>query len=75
MYWITTDPAIVIVILIATGAIDIDMLMVPTVGATDRLSGKFHKHSLSFHLWQMNGLANQVSSIDYRPLIFYSQHT
>ncbi|MCJ8303597.1 hypothetical protein MK852_01720 [Shewanella benthica] len=45
MYWITTDPAIIIVILITAGAIDIDMLMVPTVGATDRLSGKFHKHS------------------------------
>ena len=45
MYWITTDAAIIIVILIAAGAINIDMLMVPTMGATDRLSGKFHKHS------------------------------
>ncbi|EDP98736.1 pteridine reductase [Shewanella benthica KT99] len=45
MYWITADPAIIIVILITAGAIDINMLMVPAVGATDRLSGKFHKHS------------------------------
>ncbi|WP_394393996.1 hypothetical protein [Shewanella woodyi] len=47
MDWITTDPAVIIVILIARSPIDINVLMVSAMGTTDCLSGKLHRYYLT----------------------------
>lgn len=42
MYWVAAHATILVVILITTGGIDIDVLMMPTVGATNRLVDESH---------------------------------
>ena len=42
MNWVTANSTILVVILITTSRIDIDMLVMPTVGATNRLIDESH---------------------------------
>lgn len=45
MDWVTAYSTIFVVILITTSSIDIDMLVMPTVGATNRLVDESHNYA------------------------------
>jgi len=51
---VTTDPAIVIIILITASPIDIDMLMVSTMRTTNRLGGIPHPKPPAQSSFQIN---------------------